>query len=296
MFLVKSEIGAARRRVQISEDPSAGHVRIQFAIIRFSPFHLTRASDPKTQRHRATFGKALILDGIIQCTERDEFGYQELIAFIPLCCHRRPRKVLIVGGGDGGVAREVAKHPLVEEVHQVEIDERVVALAREHLPFMASGFESPKMRLTIGDGFAYMQQHAGEFDVIITDSSDPIGPAAALFQESYFARMRAALRPGGIVCSQGGTFWADMRHVRETLDHCRAQFASIGYAVASVPSYPCGQIGFVLGSLDGGVDLAQPQHRFDAKEIDRMQLRYYTSATHSAAFALPRFAEKELFS
>lgn len=130
-----------------------------------------------------TYGKALILDGIIQCTERDEFGYQELISFIPLCCHSNPKKVLIVGGGDGGVAREVVKHPLVEEVHQVEIDERVVELSRQHLPFMASGFNSPKMRLTIGDGFEYMKQRSGEFDVIITDSSsDPIGPATSLFQ------------------------------------------------------------------------------------------------------------------
>lgn len=242
-----------------------------------------------------TYGRALILDGIIQCTERDEFGYQELIAFIPLCSHPNPRKVLIVGGGDGGVARECAKHPSVEEVHQVEIDDRVVALSREYLPFMAQGFDSPKMRLTIGDGFEYMKQHVGEFDVIITDSSDPVGPASSLFQESYFELMKRALRPNGIVCSQGGTYWADMRHVRETLDHCRAQFASVGYAVASVPTYPCGQIGFVIGSLTANAQLSRPQRRFGAEEIDGMQMRYYTSAGHEAAFALPRFAERELF-
>lgn len=177
----------------------------------------------------------------------------------------------------------------------MEIDDRVVALSRQYLPFMASGFESPKMRLTIGDGFEYMQQHSGQFDVIITDSSDPIGPATSLFQESYFALMKRALRPGGIVCSQGGTFWADMQHVRETLDHCRAQFATTGYAVAAVPSYPCGQIGFVIGSMEEGARLSEPKLRFNAEEIDGMQLRYYTSAAHTAAFTLPRFAEKELF-
>lgn len=129
-----------------------------------------------------TYGKALILDGVIQCTERDEFGYQELISMIPLCCHPNPKKVLIVGGGDGGVAREVIKHPLVEEVYQVEIDGLVVDLSKKYLPFMASGFESPKVKLTIGDGFEFMKNHKGEFDVIITDSSDPIGPAVSLFQ------------------------------------------------------------------------------------------------------------------
>lgn len=117
----------------------------------------------------------LTLDGVIQCTERDEFGYQELISQIPLCAHPNPEKVLIVGGGDGGVAREVVKHPAVKQVHQVEIDGRVVELSKKYLPFMACGFESPKMNLTIGDGFDFMKNHQNEFDVIITDSSDPIG-------------------------------------------------------------------------------------------------------------------------
>lgn len=121
-----------------------------------------------------TYGKVLILDGIIQCTEKDEFAYQEMIAFLPLCCHPNPRKVLIVGGGDGGVAREVIKHPFVEEVHQVEIDKRVVEVSKKYLPFMASSFDSPKLKLTIGDGFEYMKKRSGEFDVIITDSSDPV--------------------------------------------------------------------------------------------------------------------------
>lgn len=294
MLLAEGELGAARGAIQVSEDPGAGHVRDYISLKRCDHSHSHQLPPP--QLRSATFGKALILDGIIQCTERDEFGYQELIAFIPLCCHPLPRKVLIVGGGDGGVAREVAKHPLVEEVHQVEIDERVVALSRQHLPSMAAGFASPKVRLTIGDGFAYMQHHRGAFDVIITDSSDPVGPAATLFEESYFALMRAALRPGGIVCSQGGSFWTDARHVRQTLDHCRAQFVSTGYAVASVPSYPSGQIGFVIGCLEEGVDLARPRRQFSADEIDGLGLRYYTSAAHAAAFALPRFAEKELFS
>lgn len=242
-----------------------------------------------------TYGKALILDGIIQCTERDEFGYQELISFIPLCCHPNPKKVLIVGGGDGGVAREVVKHPLVEEVHQVEIDDRVVVVSKKYLPFMASGFDSPKMKLTIGDGFEYMKQRSGEFDVIITDSSDPIGPAASLFQESYFTLMKRALKPDGIVCSQGGSLWADMKHVRDTIAHCRAQFPVSGYAVASVPSYPCGQIGFVIGSLTEGDKLNEPKTVFSTRNIDEMNLRYYTSSVHSAAFVLPRFVEKELF-
>lgn len=192
----------------------------------------------------------MILDGIIQCTQRDEFAYQEMISFLPLCAHPNPEKVLIVGGGDGGVAREVVKHPLVKEVHQVEIDELVVKLSKKYLPFMACGFDSPKMNLTIGDGFEYMKNHENEFDVIITDSSDPIGPNVSLFQENYFTLMKRALRENGIICSQGGIYWTDMEMINSTMTHCKSQFPVVRYAVANVPTYPCGQIGFIIGALN----------------------------------------------
>lgn len=184
---------------------------------------------------------------------------------IPLCAHPNPERVLIVGGGDGGVAREVVKHPKVKQVYQVEIDGRVVDLSKKYLPFMAAGFDSPKMNLTIGDGFEFMKNHREEFDVIITDSSDPIGllthdlieyslvsnfcvsslvsnnfflgPAVSLFQESYFELMKKALRPGGIVCSQGSSFWIDTKHVKETLDACGQHFKNVNYAVCAIPRY-----------------------------------------------------------
>ncbi|XP_055386739.1 spermidine synthase [Condylostylus longicornis] len=241
------------------------------------------------------YGNCLILDGIIQCTERDEFSYQEMISFIPLCCHSNPKKVLIVGGGDGGVAREVLKHPLVEEIHQIEIDERVVELSKKYLPHMAIGFKNPKLKLTIGDGFEYMKNHINEFDVIITDSSDPVGPAVSLFQENYFSLMRKALRPGGIVCSQGGTFWTDLQHVKETIENCKKQFPNVGHAVTAVPSYPCGQIGFIIGSLNIDQKLCEPVKIFSKEEIDNMNLRYYTSDIHKTAFTLPRYVEKTLY-
>lgn len=178
-----------------------------------------------------TYGRVLLLDDVIQCTERDEFAYQELIAMIPLCSHPNPERVLIVGGGDGGVAREVVKHPRVKEVYQVEIDGRVVELSKQFLPFMAKGFDSPKMNLTIGDGFEFMKNHKEEFDVIITDSSDPVGPAISLFQESYFELMKKALKPGGIICSQGSNFWIDGGHVKETVDACGQHFKNVSYAM-----------------------------------------------------------------
>uniref|UniRef100_A0A8U7NJV1 Spermidine synthase n=1 Tax=Corvus moneduloides TaxID=1196302 RepID=A0A8U7NJV1_CORMO len=150
-----------------------------------------------------TYGNVLVLDGVIQCTERDEFSYQEMIANLPLCSHPDPRKVLIIGGGDGGVLREVVKHPTVESVVQCEIDEDVIQVSKKYLPGMAVGYSSAKLTLHVGDGFEFMKQNQEAFDVIITDSSDPMGPAESLFKESYYQLMKTALREDGILCCQG---------------------------------------------------------------------------------------------
>ncbi|XP_029042598.1 spermidine synthase [Osmia bicornis bicornis] len=239
-------------------------------------------------------GRALILDGIIQSTERDEFSYQEMIAFLPLCSHPDPKTVLIVGGGDGGVAREAAKHPQVERIVQVEIDEKVLEVSKSYLPTMGVGLMHPKVTLNVGDGFEFLKQHRGEFDVIITDSSDPVGPAECLFQESYFSLMKTALKPGGIVCSQAGTAWANLDHVTQTLQHCKSVFPVASYGIVSVPTYPTGQIGFVLGGLSTETNFKQPKIIFSNEELDQMNMKYYDNEVHKAAFVLPRFIAKAL--
>ncbi|CAG9113289.1 unnamed protein product [Plutella xylostella] len=241
-----------------------------------------------------TFGRVLVLDGIVQCSQKDEFSYQEMISFLPLFCHKNPEKVLIVGGGDGGVAREVAKHPQVKQIVQVEIDAKVIDVSKKYLPFMAVGFESEKLKLHVGDGFEFMKNHSNEFDVIITDSSDPVGPAVNLFQENYFALMKSALRPGGIVCSQAGTIWNDLDMVTSTLKFCRNQFPAAAYAIASVPTYPSGQIGFVIGSLDKDIKFDTPQMKLSSEDEKKMNLRYYNSDIHKAAFVLPTFVKSHL--
>lgn len=238
-----------------------------------------------------SLGKVLVLDGIIQCCEKDEFSYQEMISFLPLCCHKKPERVLIVGGGDGGVAREVAKHPLVKEIVQVEIDAKVIEVSKKFLPFMAKGFDSDKLTLHVGDGFEFMKNHSNEFDVIITDSSDPVGPAVSLFQENYFALMKSALRPNGIVCSQAGTVWNDLDMVRSVLVHCKKQFPKAIYGYTSVPTYPSGQIGFVIGSLNPDIKFDIPQQIFTKDDEQKMNLRYYNSDVHKAAFVLPTFVK-----
>uniref|UniRef100_T1J4D1 Spermidine synthase n=1 Tax=Strigamia maritima TaxID=126957 RepID=T1J4D1_STRMM len=235
------------------------------------------------------YGKVLILDGVIQCTERDEFSYQEMISFLPLNAHPNPRKVLVIGGGDGGVVREVVKHPKVESVVQCEIDERVVEISKEFLPFMAKGFNNPKLQLHIEDGNQFMSRHQNEFDVIITDSSDPIGPAETLFQKSYYEQMKKALRPGGIICSQGECMWYNLSLIQDILNFCRTLFSSAEYAYTTIPTYPGGQIGFIVCSLDPNADVKTPIQTFTLKEKEDMDLRYYNSKIHRAAFILPEF-------
>ncbi|XP_051170681.1 spermidine synthase isoform X1 [Leptopilina boulardi] len=243
---------------------------------------------------RKAHGRALILDGIIQCVEKDEFSYQEMIAFMPLCSHPNPKNVLIIGGGDGGVAREVAKHPEVINITQVEIDDMVITVSKQYLPFMGKGLEHPKLTLRVGDGFEFMKQHKNEFDIIITDSSDPVGPAESLFHGSYFNLMKSALKPNGIICSQAGTAWANLEFVQRTFRYCQSIFPVCSYGIVSVPTYPTGQIGFILGSLNPQTIFKKPEKIFTDGELDSMEIRYYSDGVHRAAFELPRFIEKSL--
>lgn len=244
----------------------------------------------KTKSH----GRALMLDGAIQCTEKDEFSYHEMISYLPLCSHPKPRDILIVGGGDGGAAREIAKHPDVERITLVDIDDRVIEVCKQYLPRLSLGLNNPKVTVVVGDGFEFLRNHCGEFDVIITDSSDPVGPAEHLFKQPYYELLRAALKSDGIIASQAGTVWESMQQVQSTFQHCKTVFPVATYAVTAVPTYPTGQIGFILGSLNSQSNFAEPMRIFNEEDLDRMEIKYYNDKVHRAAFVLPRFIEKSL--
>ncbi|KAJ3036971.1 hypothetical protein HDV00_002163 [Rhizophlyctis rosea] len=239
------------------------------------------------------YGNVLVLDGVIQATERDEFAYQEMIAHLPLNAHPDPKKVLVIGGGDGGVLREVVKHSTVESVTLVEIDEMVVQVSKQYLPAMAAGFSHPKVNIHIGDGFAYLKEHTDSYDVIITDSSDPVGPAESLFGETFYDLMRRSLRPGGIICTQGECQWLHLDLIATVLSNSRKIYPVVAYAWSAVPTYPCGQIGYILCCNEEGRDLTKPVRRF-SKEFEKEGLRYYSAEVHEAAFVLPGFAKRKL--
>ncbi|KAH9420480.1 hypothetical protein DERP_000906 [Dermatophagoides pteronyssinus] len=214
------------------------------------------------------FGRCLALDDAMQCTELDECAYQEMMAFLPLNVHNDPKRVLIVGGGDGGVARECCKHPLVEQIVQCEIDQQVVDASKRYLPFMSEGFKNDKLKLNFQDGYEFVRQNPNEFDVIITDSCDPKGPAELLFNNEYFQQLFQCLRPGGIICSQAESYWYELKFIQSLFDRVSKIFPSISYATTSVPSYPSGQIGFLLASKEANVNFTEPKHRFSEEDCE----------------------------
>ncbi|KMT07280.1 hypothetical protein BVRB_6g149100 [Beta vulgaris subsp. vulgaris] len=246
----------------------------------------------------STYGKVLVLDGVIQLTERDECAYQEMITHLPLCSIPNPKKVLVIGGGDGGVLREVARHSSVEHIDICEIDEMVVTVSKDYFPEVAVGYDDSRVKLHIGDGVAFLKEaQEGTYDAIIVDSSDPIGPAKELFEKPFFQSIARALRPGGVVCTQAESIWLHMHIIEDIVSNCREIFkGSVNYAWTTVPTYPSGVIGFMLCSTEGPqVDFKHPVNPIDKienTENEARPLKFYNSELHSAAFCLPSFAKK----
>lgn len=234
------------------------------------------------------------MDDAIQCTELDEASYQEMMAFLPLNVHPNPKRVLVIGGGDGGIVREVVKHPLVESVTLCEIDERVVQLSKQYLPSMSCELDNEKVTVLFEDGLKFLQETTDKFDVIITDSSDPVGPATSLFGYHYYDALFTRLDSGGVICSQGENIWLDLDITKSLVDMCRDKFANVAYASINVPSYPFGQIGFVLASKDIPRQFNRPilSHPFRMETLG--QCKYYNEAIHTGSFALPTFALEKL--
>ncbi|XP_078487009.1 spermidine synthase [Ciona intestinalis] len=241
-----------------------------------------------------TYGNVLVLDGVIQCTERDEFSYQEMIAHLPLFSHPNPKNVLVIGGGDGGVIREVLKHSSVVSITQCEIDQVVIDVSRKFLPTMSKSMDDPRVTQFVGDGLAFMREHKAEFDVIITDSSDPQGPAEALFEKPYYQLMQKALKDGGIICAQGECVWLHLSLICNMKKFCETVFPSVAYGYCTIPTYPSGQIGFMMCSQNKETNFKEPCRVLSCDDVKEMGLKYYNSDVHKAAFVLPQFAKSAL--
>ena len=230
------------------------------------------------------FGRMLVLDDIIQTTEKDEFAYHEMIAHVPLMCHPHCERVLIIGGGDGGTMREVLRHANVKEVHMVEIDEKVVEAARRHLPTLSRGMSDERAHVIIRDGIEHVKEHQDYYDLVIIDSTDPIGPAVGLFSVEFYASVHQALKADGMCVAQTESPYFNETLVPKLYERISANFPTTHLYLGVVPTYPGGMWSFTVGSKR--VDPTRP-----VKEpMDGM--KYYSPAVHEAAFVLPPFVKE----
>lgn len=229
------------------------------------------------------FGRMLILDGIVQTTIRDEYVYHEMITHVPLFTHPYPRKVLVVGGGDGGAIREILRHPSVTKAVLCEIDEDVVTECKKYLPEISCALDDKRCEVFIGDGIRYVKEHKNEFDVIIVDSTDPFSIAEGLFGGDFYKDIYEALTEDGMFIAQTETPFFLPEVVRKVFNDSRRLFSITKLFMAGIPTYPGGYWSFTIGSKK--YDPSQPEF----KEKLQFKTRYYNQELHRACFVLPQY-------
>ncbi|MFT9258182.1 polyamine aminopropyltransferase [Acetobacter sp.] len=243
-------------------------------------------------------GRVLLLDGVVQITERDEFVYQEMLTHVPLFSHPDPRKVLIIGAGDGGVLRRVLEHPGVEKAVMVEIDGAVIDLSKQYLPAIAGdAWTNPRAEVIVGDGIDYVTRAPdASFDVIIVDSTDPIGVGEVLFTDSFYENCARVLTAQGLIVNQCGVPFMQAEELYETSLRRAKFFAHVSAYVAAVPTYVGGFMTLGIASKGGalaGQDVAKVRARAEQAGIAG-KTQYWTPEIHAGAFNLPPYIARHL--
>jgi spermidine synthase len=243
------------------------------------------------------YGKMLAVDNIVMTTEKDEFIYHEMIAHVPMLTHPNPRRVLVIGGGDGGSIREVLRHESVEEVVMVEIDEEVINASQEHLPQLSQAFDHPKLTLRIEDGIAYARQaESHQFDIVLVDSSDPVGPSEGLFTPSFYRDTHRLLTEQGVLVVQSESPQFNMKAFKDIYATLEKQYGrgKVHPYLFFVPTYPTGMWSFTYASK-GTVDPVEHYDTGRAKAfLEQHPMRYYNIGVHYGAFSLPNFVKEML--
>ncbi len=239
----------------------------------------------------AGFGRMLLNDGLVMLTEKDEFVYHDMISHVSLFVHPHPEKVLIIGGGDGGTAREVLRHKSVKKCVMVEIDEVVVEACKKFIQQTSCSFDDPRLELLIADGVEYMRNSKEVFDLILIDSTDPIGPAAPLFGTEFYSDVFNRLSDDGIVVAQGETPFFQSATQKSMLKILSGLFPKVHIYNFSNVSYPGGLWSFAFASKK-----YCPIKDFDAQKVKQcgLDFNYYNSQVHKACFCLPTFMYREL--
>ena len=237
------------------------------------------------------FGRVMALDGVVQTTQVDEFIYHEMLTHVPILAHGNVQKVLIIGGGDGGILREVLRHKGIKRVVQVEIDNAVIEMSKKYLPTHSNGaFDNDsRAEIIIDDGIRYVKTASEKFDVIISDSTDPLGPGEVLFTESFYAHCQRCLTPGGVLVTQNGVAFMQTDEVKTTADRLSKLFKDWHFYSAAVPTYIGGIMAFAWASDNPDlrkISLETVRTRYAQAQI---KTRYYNPEIHLASFALPQY-------
>lgn len=231
------------------------------------------------------WGNMLLLDDMVMTSVKDEFVYHEMIAHVPLFTHPHPENVLVVGGGDGGVIREILKHSNVKKATLVDIDGKVIEYSKKFLPEIAGKLDDPRVEVKVGDGFMHIAESENEYDVILVDSTEPVGPAVNLFTSGFYAGISKALRADGLFVAQSDNPWFKQDLIRTVQREVKEIFPITRLYIANVPTYPSGMWTFTIGSK-----------KYDPLEVSDDQFfeidtKYYTKDLHKAAFVLPKFVK-----
>jgi spermidine synthase len=239
------------------------------------------------------YGRMMLLDGLVMVTERDEFVYHDMIVHPALFTHPQPKKVLVIGGGDGGSIREIVKHPGVELAVLCEIDGLVIDKSIEFLPSMSCAINgsNPRVKLHVDDGLAYIRDHQNEFDVILVDSTDPIGPAVGLFEEDFYRLVFSALKADGIMVAQSESPFYHAEIQKSIYKNLRSVFPLVEMYQAFIPTYPSGLWSFAFASKKYHPVKDFDRERAAARNFDT---RYYNEDLHLGAFMLPTFARENI--
>lgn len=273
------------------EEPGRFLLGYQYAVER----ELVRTRSPFQEimvMENPVYGKMLFLDGLVMTTERDEFVYHEMLAHVPLVIHGDARDVLIIGGGDGGLLREVLRHPTVQRVDMVEIDPKVVEISKEHLPEIACCLDDPRAKLYFEDGADFVRRAKNSYDVILVDSTEPMGVGKVLYGSDFFSDCRAALRPEtGLFAAQALSAWVHEKEQQAMFSNLRRVWDRVVPYVASIPTYPGGLWTFALCG-HGDLDIIPRDQHY----VERISghCRYYNLGIHRSCFCLPNFLAEKL--
>jgi len=240
-----------------------------------------------------SFGKILVLDGILQTSEKDEFVYHEMICHIPLFLHKNPKKVLIIGGGDGGSLKETLKHK-AEEVVMVEIDKKVVDLSKKYLPSISkNAFKDKRAKLIIGDGKAFIEKNTNTFDVIILDLSDPDGPAKELTSLNFYKNVKKCLKKDGVISVQSGSFSVQPKLVSTIYNRIKKVFPFYEIHKAVVEAYQAGEFSFTIGAKENITKVTKKQLENRFKKA-KLKLRYFNPSIYFSSKVLPKYLKERL--